>query len=68
MMEERRHLLKKMEVENRKKGYKSLANSNIEKQDELGKHIAKLKEILFDLQNRIRHKISTHRYILSAVT
>ena len=52
MMEERKHLLKKMEVENTKKGYKSLANSNIEKQGELGKHIDKLKEILFDLQNQ----------------
>ena len=52
MMEERKHLLKKMEVENSRKGYKSLANNNIEKQDELERHIAKLKEILFDLQNQ----------------
>ena len=52
MMEERKHLLKKMEVENTKKGYKSLATSNIEKQDELERHINKLKEILFDLQNQ----------------
>ena len=51
MMEERKHLLRKMEVDSNNKGYKSIAASNIEKQDELGRHIDKLKEILFDLQN-----------------
>ena len=51
MMEERKHLLKKMEVEYFKKGYKSLASGNIEKQHEMTGHIDKLKEILFDLQN-----------------
>ena len=51
MMEERKHLLRKMEVENTKKGYKSIVVSNVEKQDELERHIVKLKEILFDLQN-----------------
>ena len=52
MMEERKHLLKKMEVDNKYKGYKSLAANNVEKQSELERHINKLKEILFDLQNR----------------
>ena len=51
MMEERKHLLKKMEVDHTKKGYKSLSANNIEKQSEMTKHIDKLKEILFDLQN-----------------
>ncbi len=51
MMEERKHLLRKMEVESNKQGYKSIAVNNVEKQDELGRHIDKLKEILFDLQN-----------------
>lgn len=51
MMEERKHLLRKMEVDSNKKGYKSIAANNVEKQDELGRHIDKLKEILFDLQN-----------------
>lgn len=51
MMEERKHLLRKMEVDSKKKGYKSIAANNVEKQDELGRHIDKLKEILFDLQN-----------------
>ncbi|MBC7868182.1 MAG: chemotaxis protein CheB [Gloeobacteraceae cyanobacterium ES-bin-316] len=51
MMEERKHLLKKMEVDYKKKGYKSLSSSNVEKQAEMAHHIDKLKEILFDLQN-----------------
>ncbi len=51
MMEERKHLLKKMESENKKKGYTSLSSSNVEKQTELKVHIDKMKEILFDLQN-----------------
>jgi len=51
MMEERKHLLRKMEVDSNKKGYKSIAANNVEKQDELTRHIDKLKEILFDLQN-----------------
>ncbi len=40
-----------MEVDNSKKGYKSMAANNVEKQDELERHIDRLKEILFDLQN-----------------
>jgi two-component system chemotaxis response regulator CheB len=51
MMEERKHLLTKMASQNSKRGFKHLANTNVEKQDELGRHIEKLKEILFDLQN-----------------
>lgn len=52
MMEERKHLLKKMEGEYKKKGYKSLSANNAEKQVEMTHHIEKLKEILFDLQNQ----------------
>ncbi len=51
MMEERTHLLKKMEIDYKKKGYRSLAVTNVEKQHEMKGHINKLKEILFDLQN-----------------
>ncbi len=51
MMEERKHLLRKMEVDSKKNGYKSIAANNVEKQDELGRYIDKLKEILYDLQN-----------------
>jgi two-component system chemotaxis response regulator CheB len=51
MMEERKHLLRKMEVDSEKKGYKHIASTNVEKQKELEIHINKLKEILFDLQN-----------------
>ena len=51
MMEERKHLLKKMEVEYAKKGYKSLSANSVEKQGEMTRHIDKLKQILYDLQN-----------------
>jgi two-component system chemotaxis response regulator CheB len=51
MMEERKHLLKKIEVDNTRRGYKTIVKSNLEKQKELEKHINHLKEILFDLQN-----------------
>lgn len=51
MMEERKHLLKKMEADYNKKGYKNFAKNNVERQEELELHINKLKEILFDLQN-----------------
>ena len=51
MMEERKHLLKKMEVDYAKKGYKSLSVTNVEKQDEMERHITELKKILFDLQS-----------------
>ena len=51
MMEERKHLLKKFEVENAKKGFKSLSSEQHEKQKEIGHHIDVLKKILFSLQN-----------------
>ncbi len=51
MMEERKHLLKKMEVDYIKKGYKSLSTNSVQKQSEMTHHIEKLKKILFDLQN-----------------
>ena len=51
MMEERKHLLKKMEVDYAKKGYKSLSVNNIEKQEEMEHHITELKKILFYLQS-----------------
>ncbi len=51
MMEERKHLLKKMEVDSTKKGYKSMAIRNVNKHDEMQRHIIHLKKILFDLQN-----------------
>lgn len=51
MMEERRHLLKKMQVTYAQKGYKSLSDINIEKQAEMQRHVDKLREILADLQD-----------------
>lgn len=51
MMEERKHLLKKMGIDHVKKGYKSLSVNNAEKHTEISKHIVKMKEILFALQN-----------------
>jgi two-component system chemotaxis response regulator CheB len=51
MMEERKHLLRKIEVDHTKRGYKHLATANVEKQDEMERHIKQLKEILYDLQN-----------------
>lgn len=51
MMEERKHLLKKLKIENAKKGFKFLSTNNSEKHDEMEHHINKLKEILFALQN-----------------
>lgn len=52
MMEERKHLLKKLKIENAKKGYKLLSTNNAEKHNEMEHHINKLKEILFILQNQ----------------
>jgi two-component system chemotaxis response regulator CheB len=51
MMEERKHLLKKLDAESKKRGFSYLNETNIEKQKELERHIHILKEILFDLQN-----------------
>lgn len=52
MMEERKHMLRKLEMDSNNKGYKSVAAKHVEKQDELGRHIKTLKQILFDLQNQ----------------
>ena len=51
MMEERKHLLKKMQIETEKKGHKTLALNHIERHDDMERHITTLKKILFDLQN-----------------
>ena len=51
MMEERKHLLKKMEADSTKRGHKTLSTSHIEKQDIMQRHIDRLKNILFDLQS-----------------
>ena len=51
MMEERKHLLKKMQIDTAKKGYKNLTSVHVEKHDEMQRHISTLKKILFDLQN-----------------
>ncbi|MCW3101662.1 MAG: hypothetical protein JWO09_102 [Bacteroidetes bacterium] len=51
MMEERKHLLKKMQVDSAKKGHKDTSKRHVEKHDEMERHIDKLKKILFDLQN-----------------
>lgn len=53
MMEERKHLLKKMELESAKKGYKSLSANHIQRHDEMANHIETLKKMLFDLQNHL---------------
>ena len=52
MMEERKHLLKKMQIETEKKGLKILASNHVERHDAMEKHITTLKKILFDLQNQ----------------
>lgn len=51
MMEERKHLLKKLEIETAKKGYKTTSTGHIEKQKQLQHHIDTLKNMLFNLQN-----------------
>lgn len=51
MMEERKHMLKKMEIDSAKKGHKASSLRHISKHDEMERHIEKLKKILFDLQN-----------------
>lgn len=51
MMEERKHLLRKMEIENKARGFTHWAESNVEKQNEMEGHISNLKEILRNLQN-----------------
>ncbi len=51
MMEERKHLLKKMGNTYAEKGFTSLMANHTEKQDEMVRHIDQLKKILYDLQN-----------------
>lgn len=51
MTEERKHLLKEMEADSRKKDYNSMLARHTEKRDHMERHIEKLKEILFDLQS-----------------
>ena len=51
MMEERKHLLKKMGTNYAEKGFTSLMANHKEKQDEMVRHIDQLKKILYDLQN-----------------
>ena len=51
MMEERKHLLKKLQVESTKKGHKFLSSGHEKKQNEMEHHVNTLKKILFDLQN-----------------
>jgi hypothetical protein len=50
-MEQRKHLLKKFEIENGEKGYKALASANQQKQVVMQQHIDTLKKILINLQN-----------------
>ncbi|MCE6991228.1 chemotaxis protein CheB [Dyadobacter sp. CY323] len=51
MMEERKHLLRKLEVDYAQKGYTSLSVDHLERKDEMQRHIDTLKIILSDLQN-----------------
>lgn len=51
MMEERKHLLRKLEVDYAQKGYTSLSHAQYEKKDEMQRHIDTLKTILADLQS-----------------
>ena len=56
MMEERKHLLRKLEVDYAQKGYTSLSMDHLERKEEMQQHIDTLKIILADLQ---RHETST---------
>jgi two-component system chemotaxis response regulator CheB len=51
MMEERKHMLRNLEVENLSRGNNQWAAFQFEKQEELDAHISKLKEIINHLQN-----------------
>ncbi|MCE7067016.1 chemotaxis protein CheB [Dyadobacter sp. CY326] len=51
MMEERKHLLRKLELEYAQKGYNSMSQDHLERKDEMQRHIETLKLILTDLQN-----------------
>ena len=50
IMEERRNLFLKMQVDNSKRGFSQAANNYKEKIDEIQIHIDKMKEVLFDSQ------------------
>lgn len=50
MMEERKHLLRKLEIDYAQKGYLSLSLDHLERKDEMQRHIDTLKIILSDLQ------------------
>ncbi|MDQ3018029.1 MAG: chemotaxis protein CheB, partial [Bacteroidota bacterium] len=50
MMEERKHLLKKIEKESLGKGHKQLASHQSQRHDDMERHINHLKKMLFDLQ------------------
>ena len=52
MMEERKHLLKKMQIDSEKKRHKTLSSSHVARHGEMERHIDNLKKILFELQNR----------------
>lgn len=52
MMEERKHLLKKMQLDSEKKGYKTLSANHIERHDKMEHHVEVLKKMLFDLQGQ----------------
>lgn len=52
MMEERKHLLKKLHIESEKKGHKTLSSHHVEQHHDLERHIDNLKKILFELQNQ----------------
>lgn len=52
MMEERKHLLKKMEISSIQKGHKSLSSMHAENQETMERHITTLKKILSELQNQ----------------
>ena len=48
MMEERKHLLKKMQIDNEKKGHKTLSSSHVARHGEMERNIDNLKKILFE--------------------
>ena len=52
MMEEKKHLLKKMQLKTENKGHRTLASNHVNRHDEMERHITTLKKILFDSQNQ----------------
>ena len=52
VMEERKHLLKKMQIDSEKKGHKTLSSHHVARHNDLERHIDNLKKILFELQNQ----------------